>query len=229
MSLSVFKFDDFQVRTISGQDGEPWFVAADVAQALTISRTDDAVSRLDDDEKGTDTIRTLGGDQQMTVINESGLYSLILTSRKPEAKRFKKWVTSEVLPAIRKTGSYAAQAPKSPGHALLLMAQQFVELEEEQKRQAEQVASMSESVAVLEAKIDTQTKFFSVMAWCNLQGRSVDAARAAHFGKLAAKFSRENGLDIGKVLDPRFGAVNSYHKLALAHVLGPLKKKSGAA
>lgn len=99
-----FAFDDHLVRVIV-RDGDPWFVAADVAKVLEIGRTDDAVRRLDDDEK--DTIRTPGGPQEMTIINESGLYSLILTSRKPAAKRFKKWVTSEVLPSIRKTGSYA--------------------------------------------------------------------------------------------------------------------------
>ena len=151
-----------------------------------------------------------------------------MTSRKPEAKRFKKWVTSEVLPAIRKTGSYAV-APKSPAHMLLAMAQQFVEIEAEQRRQAEQVAVMSESVAVLEAKLDNQSKHFSVVAWCNLQGRHIDVTNAAKNGKKLAEYSRKNGLDIGKVSDPRFGEVNIYHKAALAHVLGPLKKNGGAA
>lgn len=104
-SLSVFKFDLREVRAIS-VDGEPWFVAQDVCEALTIGNSRDAVGRLDDDEKGVGTIDTLGGTQELSIINESGLYSLILTSRKAEAKRFKKWVTSEVLPSIRKTGAY---------------------------------------------------------------------------------------------------------------------------
>lgn len=90
------------------RDGEPWFVAADVCEALTISNNRDALCRLDDDEKGVANTDTPGGQQEMTVINESGLYSLILGSRKPEAKRFKKWVTSEVLPAIRKTGQFVS-------------------------------------------------------------------------------------------------------------------------
>jgi prophage antirepressor-like protein len=103
-----FTFEASEVRVIP-RDGEPWFVAADIARVLEIGRTDDAVRRLDDDEKGTDIIRTPGGDQEMTIINESGLYSLILTSRKPAAKRFKKWVTAEVIPSIRKTGGYGVQ------------------------------------------------------------------------------------------------------------------------
>lgn len=110
--IQVFNFESHNVRTVIGENGEPKFVAADVAGALTISRTDDAVSRLDDDEKDTAIIRTPGGDQRMTVITESGLYNLIFTSRKEEAKRFKKWVTAEVLPTIRKTGQYAVATPQ---------------------------------------------------------------------------------------------------------------------
>ena len=92
------------MRTV-GIDGEPWFVAADVCAALSIANSRDAATRLDEDKKGVATIDTLGGRQELGTVNESRLYSLILGSRKPEAKRFKKWVTSEVLPAIRKTGS----------------------------------------------------------------------------------------------------------------------------
>ena len=103
----TFNFSTQALRCIM-RDGEPWFVAADVCAAIGISRTDDGMSRLDDDEKDAGSIRTPGGEQEMTIINESGLYSLILGSRKPEAKKFKKWVTSEVLPAIRKTGRYVA-------------------------------------------------------------------------------------------------------------------------
>lgn len=98
----------FTVRALL-RDGEPWFVATDVCEALELDHT--ALRRLDDDEKGRDSIPTLGGEQTLNTVNESGLYSLILGSRKPEAKRFKKWVTSEVLPAIRKTGGYASNTP----------------------------------------------------------------------------------------------------------------------
>lgn len=94
-------------------DGEPWFVAKDVCVALGIEKYRDALGRLDDDEKGCPvTVDTLGGPQKMSAVNESGLYNLIFQSRKPEAKKFRKWVTSEVLPSIRKTGSYVAPARK---------------------------------------------------------------------------------------------------------------------
>ena len=94
------------VRTVIINE-EPWFVAKDVCDALEIGNSRQAVSYLDDDEKGVTTNDTLGGTQQVSIINESGLYSLILRSRKPEAKKFKKWVTEEVLPTIHKHGIYA--------------------------------------------------------------------------------------------------------------------------
>ena len=105
--LVAFTFESHNLRVTTGDDGEPWFVAADVCAALTIGNNRDVLARLDDDEKGVGSIDTLGGKQDMAVVNESGLYALILGSRKPEAKRFKRWVTHEVLPSIRKTGAYA--------------------------------------------------------------------------------------------------------------------------
>lgn len=103
-----FNFGKQQVRTLL-VDGEPWFVAADISTALQYRDSFNMCRNLDDDEKGTQIVSTLGGAQEMLAINESGLYSAILRSRKAEAKRFKKWVTAEVLPAIRKTGRYDDQ------------------------------------------------------------------------------------------------------------------------
>lgn len=107
--ISVFAeaMNGFCVRVIN-QDGESWFVAKDVCEILEIKQTARAVENLDDDEKGVSIVHTLGGKQAVTIINESGLYALIFRSRKPQAQVFRKWVTSEVLPAIRATGSYSA-------------------------------------------------------------------------------------------------------------------------
>ncbi|MGG1291409.1 phage antirepressor [Bacillus smithii] len=102
----VFQYKEHQVRTVI-KDGEPWFVAKDVCNVLEIKNSRDAISRLDDDEKDVALTDTLGGKQEMAIVNEPGLYTLILGSRKPEAKAFKRWVTHEVIPTIRKTGSYS--------------------------------------------------------------------------------------------------------------------------
>ena len=108
-----FEHEQFgEIRFIQ-QNGELWFVAADVCRALDIQNSRDVVAKqLDDDEKGVATIYTLGGAQQMNIISEPGLYRLIFMSRKPEAKKFKRWVTHEVLPSIRKYGYYVAPNQK---------------------------------------------------------------------------------------------------------------------
>ncbi len=106
--LKIFKNSEFgEVRVIE-QNNEPWFVASDVALILGYRTSNDMTRILDDDEKGTHIMSTPGGKQNMIIINESGLYSCILKSRLEGAKQFRKWVTSEVLPSIRKNGGYIA-------------------------------------------------------------------------------------------------------------------------
>lgn len=108
--LQVFESAQFgQVRTVQ-KDGEPWFVAADVCRALEVGNSRQAITRLDEDEKGVISTDTLGGRQEMSIVNEPGLYSLVLGSRKPEAKSFKRWITHEVIPSIRRHGAYATDS-----------------------------------------------------------------------------------------------------------------------
>lgn len=105
-NIVAFKYEEQQVRTIE-KNGEPWFVGKDVAAILGYSDTADAVKKhVDPEDKGVGEMPTPGGKQRIVLINESGLYSLILSSKLPTAKEFKRWVTSEVLPSIRKTGEY---------------------------------------------------------------------------------------------------------------------------
>ena len=111
--LQNFNFSGQDVRIIT-INGDPWFVGKDVADILGYSNSRKALSdHVDDEDKGVTKSDTLGGNQNITIINESGLYSLILKSKKPEAKQFKRWVTSEVLPTIRKHGAYMTQ-PQVP-------------------------------------------------------------------------------------------------------------------
>lgn len=103
--LKIFNYHENQIRTIQ-KDGEPWFILKDVCQVLGISKYRDVVDRLDADERAPVKVDTLGGAQEMIAVNESGLYNVILRSDKPEARPFRKWVTSEVLPSIRRHGAY---------------------------------------------------------------------------------------------------------------------------
>lgn len=103
--IQAFNFQAEAVRVVN-QGNDPWFVALDVCRILGIVNHKDAIAELDDDEKGVAITDSLGGPQRANIISESGLYALIFKSRKPEAKAFRKWVTSEVLPSIRQTGEY---------------------------------------------------------------------------------------------------------------------------
>ena len=107
MNEIVKLYKDHPVRIVE-HDGEPWFVAKDVCGILSLANPRSSMALLDADEKGVHTMDTPSGEQEMTVVSEAGLYSLILRSRKSEAKAFKRWVTHEVLPSIRKTGAYVS-------------------------------------------------------------------------------------------------------------------------
>lgn len=108
--MTAFTHPTFGTLRVVMRDGEPWFVAADVCKALDIAQRGVALMRLDEDEKGLCLTNTLGGKQEMSIVSEAGLYSLVLSSRKPEAKAFKRWVTHDVLPNIRKHGAYLTPA-----------------------------------------------------------------------------------------------------------------------
>lgn len=110
--MKLFEDPEHEEFRVIDQGGEPWFVLNEVCRKLGLANPRDVASRLDDDEKDAVGISdAIGRSQRMTIINESGLYSVILRSTKPEAKAFKKWVTSEVLPSIRKTGHYGGKMP----------------------------------------------------------------------------------------------------------------------
>ena len=135
----TFNFNGAEVRVMM-KDGEPWFVAKDVCSTLEIQNGRDTVNKcLDEDERGVATVYTRGGNQKMVIISEAGLYSLTLRSRSPKAKPFKRWVTHEVLPAIRKTGGYLiSREDESPEEIMaraLLVAKETID---RQKRQIEQ-------------------------------------------------------------------------------------------
>ncbi len=111
--LQIFNYHDTPLRTVE-KDGELWWVLKDVCEVIGIAKHTNVAARLEDDEKGACLMGTPSGQQSMIIINEPGLYSVILRSDKPEAKDFKRWVTHEVIPSIRRTGSYSVPAPRAP-------------------------------------------------------------------------------------------------------------------
>lgn len=162
------------VRVITDEHGDPWFVAADIARILGYGDATHLTRRLDDDEKGLRSVETLGGTQRVTVITEAGLYSAILGSQVPGAREFKRWVTHELLPEIRRTGSYALAA-ETPERRIALALIEASTL----------LAVRDERIAELEPP---------ARAWTSL----ADAAGDYSLRDAAQILSRDHGVDTGQ-------------------------------
>lgn len=161
--IQVFNNPVFgEVRTVV-IDNEPWFVGKDVAQMLGYAKSRNAVAFHVDEEdrKGALIQGGPGGTQEMTVINESGLYSLIMSSKLPTAKEFKRWVTSEVLPTIRRQGSYRVQQPMTPAQLIAAQAQVLVQMEEKMQALQAQTEAVQSQQSALAQKVETAIKVFS--------------------------------------------------------------------
>lgn len=150
MELQTFNFETQVVRTVI-KNNEPWFVGKDVAEILGYKRTADAIRQhVDKEDKGVGEIQTPGGIQKMTIVNESGLYALIFGSKLPKAKLFKRWVTSEVLPSIRKHGMYATE---STVEQMLNDPDTAIQLLETIKQERAEKALLEQQIAEYEPKI----------------------------------------------------------------------------
>lgn len=164
--LQIFNSPEFGQARIVTIDGEPWFIAKDVATALCYSNTRDAIAKhVDGDDKNTVVIRDGKGNPNQTIINESGLYSLVLSSKLPTAKKFKHWITSEVLPAIRKHGAY--MTPEKIEEALLnpdtlIKLATELKAEREARKHAElEAASAKQVIGELKPKADYTDRILS--------------------------------------------------------------------
>ena len=210
--LQIFNNSEFgQIRTVE-INGEPYFVGRDVATALGYSDTSDALKRhVDEEDKLTRCFTDSGQSRQMYVINESGVYALVFGSKLESAKRFKRWITSEVLPSIRKTGSYGSMSQ------LEILQISVNRLVEQEKR----LNSMESRIDEIEAKtITAPTEYYTIAGFASIRKQKVDVNRAIFLGRKASKMSKEYGYDIGKASDPRYGAVNTYHIDVLNEVFG---------
>lgn len=177
--IQRFEFKGAALRTLTDENGEPWFVAKDVCDILGHSNVSMALDRLDDDERSKS---NLGRQGETNIVNEAGLYVLVLGSRKPEAHEFKRWVTHDVLPQIRKTGGYIPTTDEDDDMTILAKAVMIGQRTmEEQKRR---IAAQESHINELEPK-----------------ARFADAVAASDgtclIGELA-KMLRQNGLDIGQ-------------------------------
>lgn len=201
--VQPFKFKDHEVRTVTDEKGEPWFVAKDVCAVLGIANVANVMSRIPDAQKGVRQMDTLGGTQRISIISEAGLYRLVMRSDKPEAEPFIDWVTSEVLPTIRRTGGYIQAAPEETPEEI--MARGFIiaqaTIEAMKKRMVEHRAKIAEQRARIEehkAKIEDQQ---AQIEEAKPKVLFADAVSSSHncilIGELA-KILRQNNIDIGQ-------------------------------
>ena len=177
IELQSFTYQSNEVRTVQ-RNGEPWFVLRDVCEVLCIGSPHKVYERLDEDEKGRSQIPTPGGLQEMSVINESGLYAVILRSDKPEAKPFRKWVTTELLPSIRKNGGYIAQqealSPEELMAKALMVAQQTIaDREARIQAQAAEISALTVDKQIMQPKAE----YFDDLVDRNLLTNFTEAAK----------------------------------------------------
>ncbi|HEY9701061.1 MAG TPA: Bro-N domain-containing protein [Allocoleopsis sp.] len=211
-SLTVFAFNSQEIRTVI-IDNDVWFVAKDVCEILEHSNSRAALERLDDDEKGVSSIYTLGGNQDMAIVSESGLYSLVLTSRKPQAKAFRKWITAEVIPSIRKTGKYqidrTPQLPSNYKEALLALIAKEEEREKLEKEaellrlQNEDLEGENTRLAEIVDEVFDYSSILRIAIFNHVSEKLFDWRRL----KAA---SRKINVEIKQVPCARYGAKNLY-------------------
>lgn len=203
--LQIFSNSEFgEIRTIT-KDNETFFVGKDVAKALGFTNPRDAIAtHVFDEDKGVDTIDTLGGKQSMTIINESGVYALVFGSRLESAKRFKHWVTSEVLPSIRKTGSYGK--PLTTSEQIRLLAQGNTELTERVDKVEDKITSIEEETPLYGCEIEEVQKHVRKKGIEVLGGKDSNAYKDG--GIRGSVYS-----DIYKQLKREFGCVATYKSI----------------
>lgn len=208
-----FTFENQQVRIVQNENGEPLFIASDVCKAVDIVNVSQALSRLDDDEKDDIILNdTIGRPQKMSVVTESGLYSLILSSRKPETKAFKRWITHDVLPSIRQTGGYSIPQDLTPLEKSRHLINIMVAIQDSVEAQQQTLDEHTERITNLEAHVQPELEYFSALGYFryrNITTPSMNEVQA--LGQKASKLSKERGISIGRIADPRFGSVNTYH------------------
>lgn len=210
MELQIFSNSEFgEIRTIT-KDNETYFIGKDVAKALGFANPRDAIAtHVFDEDKGVDTIDTLGGKQSMTVINESGVYALVFGSRLESAKRFKHWVTSEVLPSIRKTGSYSK--PLTTSEQIRLLAQGNTELTERVDKVEDKITSIEEETPLYGCEIEEVQKHVRKKGIEVLGGKDSNAYKD---GSIRSSVYS----DIYKQLKREFGCVTTYKSIRRKYI-----------
>jgi len=208
MQIIPFEYESKQVRIVQDENGDPWWVAKDVCQALELRDTGRAIQSLDKDESKTFRVTDrLGREQESYIISEPGLYRLLSRSTKDEAKKFQRWLFHKVLPSIRKTGKYEIEG-LSEIDLIIKSAQALKHIELKTLEHDRRLTTLE----ALSKTDSGDTGYMTIIGWCNLHKIRLPREEAAAKGLLATEISKQRGIPIYRAKDERYGQVNKYRE-----------------
>ena len=220
-AIEIFKNESFGEVRVAGTSEQPLFCLADVCKVLELGNPSQVKTRLDDGVISNEVIPdSLGRQQEMTFVNEDGLYDVILDSRKPQAKAFRKWITSEVIPTIRKTGSYTTEKSLSPSELILKLAQLNVENERKMKQLEEKQSKLESEIKEIKQRTTTDLHQSTIVAYVSRNHIKLDVTRYGAMGRKASSLCKKRNIEVLKVNDVRWGKVNVFPDAILDEVFG---------
>ena len=220
-AIEIFKNESFGEVRVAGTSEKPLFCLADVCKVLELGNPSQVKTRLDDGVISNEVIPdSLGRQQETTFVNEDGLYDVILDSRKPQAKAFRKWITSEVLPSIRKTGSYSTEKLLSPSELILKLAQMNVENERKMKALEEKQTRLESEIEEIKQRTTTDLHQSTIVAYVSRNNIKLDVKRYGAMGRKASTLCKKRNIAVTKINDVRWGKVNVFPDDILDEVFG---------
>lgn len=208
--IKIFENPEFgQVRVVMNDSNEPLFCLVDVCRVLGITNSRNVINRLE--EKGVHSIDTLtnGGNQLLNYINEPNLYRVIFQSRKDESKKFQDWIFEEVIPSIRKTGSYSLRA-MSPAEIIIAQGQAMLALEQKQLELQAVQNQQRKDIEYLKTKAIHRPDYYSIVGFSNKVKVKVGLEKAKKLGKICVNLCKQRGYITERIEDPRFGYIRTY-------------------
>lgn len=210
-NVQVFSNSQFgEIRTAINERQEPLFCLADLCKALGIKNSRDVKSRLDVEDVGLADTPTKRGLQSMVYVTESGMYDVVLRSDAPSAKPFRKWVTSEVLPTIRRTGAYSIEKSLSPAELILRQSQLLVDNERKMLELESKQKALETELAEVKQRTTTTLDQSTIVAYVSRNKIKLDVTRYGAMGKKASSLCKKRGIEVTKINDVRWGLVSVY-------------------
>lgn len=224
-AIEIFKNESFGEVRVAGTSEEPLFCLADVCKAVELSNPSSVKARLDEEDVQLLDLHALNytegiGNSKANFVTESGFYDVILQSSSPKVKPFRKWITSEVLPSIRKTGGYTAQQPLSPSELILRLAKMNVENERKMKELSDNQQRLESEIEEIRQRTITDLHKSTIVAYVSRNNIKLDVKRYGAMGRKASSICKKRNIPVTKINDIRWGNVNVFPDEVLDEVFG---------